>query len=143
MPPPVADTPGTPRADDRFPQASRRPHDLDRLAGTFLVAYAGMAIPRLLTAAALSARPTVAVVVGLVTVAAILGAASDSRMLRLTQDSEPAPNAAGLPRSCGLCSSWEPRPADGGRPRPRTTAHDQRGNPGRGPRQSPGPARSE
>lgn len=54
----------------------------EALAGTFLIAYAGMTIPPLLTAAALSVWPAVAVLVGLVTLAAILVAISGSRMLR-------------------------------------------------------------
>jgi MFS family permease len=54
----------------------------EALAGTFLIAYAGMTIPPLLTAAALNLWPAVAVLVGLVTLAAILVAVSGSRMLR-------------------------------------------------------------
>ncbi|GAA2882776.1 putative multi-drug efflux transporter [Actinoplanes cyaneus] len=54
----------------------------EALAGVFLVAYAGMTVPPLLTAAALRVWPTVAVLVGLVTSAAILVAVSGSRMLR-------------------------------------------------------------
>ncbi|MEV5172539.1 hypothetical protein AB0L10_15980 [Streptomyces flaveolus] len=54
----------------------------EALSGIFLIAYAGMTIPPLLTAAALRVWPTVAVLVGLVTLAAILVAISGSRMLR-------------------------------------------------------------
>ncbi|WP_377267664.1 MFS transporter [Peterkaempfera sp. SMS 1(5)a] len=54
----------------------------EALAGIFLIAYAGMTIPPLLTAAALRVWPTVAVLVGLVTLAATLVTVSGSRMLR-------------------------------------------------------------
>lgn len=54
----------------------------EALAGIFLIAYAGMTIPPLLTAAALTVWPIVAVLVGLVTLAAILVTLSGSRMLR-------------------------------------------------------------
>lgn len=54
----------------------------EALAGIFLIAYAGMTVPPLLTAAALSVWPTVAVLVGLVTLAAVLVAISGSGMLR-------------------------------------------------------------
>lgn len=54
----------------------------EALAGIFLIAYAGMTIPPLLTAAALRIWPIVSVVVGLVTLAAVLVASSGSRMLR-------------------------------------------------------------
>ncbi|MEU2774329.1 MFS transporter [Streptomyces sp. NPDC007162] len=54
----------------------------EALAGVFLIAYAGMTIPPLLTAGALRVWPTVTVLVGLVTLAAILVAVSGSRMLR-------------------------------------------------------------
>ncbi|PSL01792.1 fucose permease [Haloactinopolyspora alba] len=54
----------------------------EALAGIFLIAYAGMTVPPLLTAAALSLWPIGAVVVGLVALAAILVVTSGSRMLR-------------------------------------------------------------
>ena len=54
----------------------------EALAGIFLIAYAGMTIPPLLTAGALKVWPAVTVLVGLVTLAAILVAISGSRMLR-------------------------------------------------------------
>lgn len=60
-------------------EASRRG---EALAGIFLIAYAGMTVPPLLTAAALRAWPIVDVLVGLVTLAALLVAAAGSRMLR-------------------------------------------------------------
>jgi hypothetical protein len=57
-------------------------HRGEALVGIFLIAYAGMTIPPLLPAVALRVWPTVAVLVGLVTLAAILVAVSGSRMLR-------------------------------------------------------------
>lgn len=54
----------------------------EALAGIFLIAYAGMMVPPLLTAAALSVWPAVAVLIGLSAFAAILVAVSGSRMLR-------------------------------------------------------------
>ena len=54
----------------------------EALAGIFLISYAGMTVPPLLTAAALQVWPTVAVLVGLVTLAAVLVTISGSRMLR-------------------------------------------------------------
>jgi MFS family permease len=54
----------------------------EALAGIFLIAYAGMTIPPLLAAGALRVWPTVTVLVGLVTLAAILVAIPGSRMLR-------------------------------------------------------------
>lgn len=56
----------------------------EALAGVFLVAYAGMTIPPLITAAALSVWPAVTVLVVLVVLAAILVAVSGSRLLRIT-----------------------------------------------------------
>ncbi|MBY8877230.1 MFS transporter [Actinacidiphila acidipaludis] len=53
----------------------------EALAGVFLIAYAGMTVPPLLTAAALRVWPAVAVLVGLVTLAAVLVAVAGSRML--------------------------------------------------------------
>jgi MFS family permease len=53
----------------------------EALAGIFLIAYAGMTVPPLLTAAALSVWPAVAVLVGLVAIATILVSVSGSRML--------------------------------------------------------------
>ncbi|WP_246036605.1 MFS transporter [Sinomonas susongensis] len=54
----------------------------EALAGIFLIAYAGMTVPPLLTAAALSIWPATAVLVGLTGLATILVAVSGSRMLR-------------------------------------------------------------
>jgi MFS family permease len=53
----------------------------EALAGIFLIAYAGMTIPPLLTAAALNLWPTVDVLVGVVTCAAALVAISGFQML--------------------------------------------------------------
>lgn len=55
----------------------------EALAGIFLIAYAGMTVPPLLTAAALGVWPIVAVVLGLVVFAVALVVISGSRMLRL------------------------------------------------------------
>lgn len=54
----------------------------EALAGVFLIAYAGMTVPPLLTAGALSVWPVVVVVVGLVALTAVLVVAAGSRMLR-------------------------------------------------------------
>lgn len=54
----------------------------EALAGIFLIAYAGMTVPPLLTAAALSIWPTVAVLVGVVAAATALVVFAGSRMLR-------------------------------------------------------------
>jgi MFS family permease len=54
----------------------------EALAGIFLIAYAGMTVPPLLTAAALDVWPVVTVLVGLVALAAALVVVSGSRMLR-------------------------------------------------------------
>jgi MFS family permease len=54
----------------------------EALAGIFLIAYAGMTVPPLLTAAALSVWPTVAVLVGLSIGALALIVVAGSRMLR-------------------------------------------------------------
>jgi MFS family permease len=54
----------------------------EALAGIFLIAYAGMTVPPLLTAAALSIWPAVAVLVGLSVGAFALVAVAGSRMLR-------------------------------------------------------------
>jgi len=54
----------------------------EALAGVFLIAYAGMTVPPLLTAAALSVWPAVGVLVGLAAFAAVLVGVSGSRMLR-------------------------------------------------------------
>lgn len=54
----------------------------EALAGVFLIAYAGMTLPPLLTAAALSVWSAVGVLVGLTLVATALVALAGSRMLR-------------------------------------------------------------
>ncbi|WP_200799372.1 MFS transporter [Williamsia sterculiae] len=54
----------------------------EALAGIFLVAYAGMTVPPLLTAAALSVWPAVGVLVGISALAIVLVAVSGVRMLR-------------------------------------------------------------
>ncbi|WP_037569056.1 MFS transporter [Phaeacidiphilus oryzae] len=54
----------------------------EALAGTFLIAYAGMTIPPLLTAAALTVWPALPVLVSLLAFAALLVLLSGSRMLR-------------------------------------------------------------
>jgi MFS family permease len=54
----------------------------EALAGIFLIAYAGMTVPPLLTAAALSIWPAVAVLVGLSVGASALVVIAGSRMLR-------------------------------------------------------------
>lgn len=56
-------------------------HRGEALAGIFLIAYAGMTIPPLLTAVALSIWPTVAVLVGFAAAATILIVLAGSRML--------------------------------------------------------------
>ncbi|MCL2516361.1 MAG: MFS transporter [Microbacteriaceae bacterium] len=53
----------------------------EALAGVFLIAYAGMTVPPLLTAAALSVWPTVTVLVVVMAGAAVLVALAGSRML--------------------------------------------------------------
>ncbi|MDL9979042.1 MFS transporter [Microbacterium sp. ASV49] len=54
----------------------------EALAGIFLIAYAGMTVPPLLTAAALAVWPAVAVLVGLSALAIVLVVVGGSRMLR-------------------------------------------------------------
>ena len=54
----------------------------EALAGVFLIAYAGMTLPPLMAAAALSLWPTLDVLLGLTVFAAILVAVAGSRMLR-------------------------------------------------------------